>query len=56
MRSCPQNAIAMDRDTLAVIDYSLCDNCGICATKCPVKTIVDNNNKSEVPEAGKQVS
>ncbi|HHX09798.1 MAG TPA: RnfABCDGE type electron transport complex subunit B [Firmicutes bacterium] len=56
VRSCPQNAISMDRDTLAVIDYSLCDNCGICATKCPVKTIVDNNNKSEVPEAGKQVS
>ncbi|HHW27618.1 MAG TPA: RnfABCDGE type electron transport complex subunit B [Firmicutes bacterium] len=39
VRACPQKAITMDRGTLAKIDYSLCDNCGICSTKCPVKTI-----------------
>lgn len=41
VRSCPQKAISMDKGTLAVIDYSICDNCGICATKCPAKTILD---------------
>lgn len=39
VRACPQKAISMDQGTLAKIDYSLCDNCGICSTKCPVKTI-----------------
>lgn len=41
VKSCPQNAISMDRGTLAKIDYSLCDNCGICASKCPARTIFD---------------
>lgn len=41
VRACPLKCISMDRGTLAKIDYSVCDNCGICATKCPVKTIVD---------------
>jgi electron transport complex protein RnfB len=39
VRACPQKAITMDKGTLAKIDYSICDNCGICSTKCPVKTI-----------------
>lgn len=39
VKACPQNAITMDQGTLAKIDYSICDNCGICSTKCPVKTI-----------------
>jgi Pyruvate/2-oxoacid:ferredoxin oxidoreductase delta subunit len=42
----------MDRDTLAKIDYSICDNCGVCVAKCPMKTIVD----TRLPEAEKQVS
>ena len=28
---------------LAVIDYSKCDNCGLCATVCPKKLIKDSN-------------
>jgi electron transport complex protein RnfB len=52
VRSCPQKAISMDKGTLAKIDYSICDNCGICATKCPVKTIVNEKQA----EAGKEVS
>lgn len=52
VRSCPQEAISMDRDTLAKIDYSICDNCGVCVAKCPMKTIVD----TRLPEAEKQVS
>lgn len=39
-RACPQKAISMDKGTLAKIDYSLCDNCGVCVSKCPVNTIV----------------
>lgn len=51
VRACPQKAISMDKDTLAVIDYSLCDNCGICATKCPMKTIVDRQQPKEDKQA-----
>ena len=43
VRSCPQEAISMDKGTLAKIDYSLCDNCGICATKCPTGAIRDES-------------
>ena len=28
---------------LAIIDYSKCDNCGLCATVCPKKLIKDSN-------------
>jgi Pyruvate/2-oxoacid:ferredoxin oxidoreductase delta subunit len=38
----------MDKGTLAKIDYSLCDNCGICVTKCPVKTIKSYEDRVEV--------
>jgi Na+-translocating ferredoxin:NAD+ oxidoreductase RNF subunit RnfB len=40
VKKCPQDAISMD-DNLAVIDYSKCTNCGICAAVCPTKAIVD---------------
>ncbi|OHE79255.1 MAG: hypothetical protein A2107_04140, partial [Verrucomicrobia bacterium GWF2_62_7] len=36
----PAAALARLRD-LPVIDYSKCTDCGICAQKCPQKTIVD---------------
>ncbi len=47
VRACPQKAIAMDRGTLAKIDYNLCDNCGACVAKCPVKTIQSYDKKAE---------
>jgi electron transport complex protein RnfB len=40
VKKCPVDAIHMD-DNLAVIDYSKCTNCGICAAVCPTKAIVD---------------
>ncbi|HON87817.1 MAG TPA: 4Fe-4S binding protein, partial [Bacillota bacterium] len=48
VKACPQTAISMDKGTLARIDYALCDNCGICATKCPMKTIRDENKDKSV--------
>ena len=47
VRACPQKAISMDRGTLAKIAYDLCDNCGLCVTKCPVKTILSYGKKAE---------
>ena len=40
VKVCPVKAISMDKQTLARIDYSLCNNCEVCVSKCPVKTIV----------------
>jgi electron transport complex protein RnfB len=40
VKRCPQGAISMD-DNLAVLDHSLCTNCGICAAVCPTHAIVD---------------
>ena len=40
VKKCPVEAISM-QDDLAVIDYSKCTNCGVCAALCPTKTIVD---------------
>ena len=36
---------------LAVIDYTKCDNCGLCATVCPKRLIKDSNVEKlgEVP-------
>ena len=39
---CPKGAITVTNN-LAVIDYSKCDNCGLCATVCPKKLIKDSN-------------
>ncbi len=42
-KNCPHGAIKVIGDSIgsiAVIDYDLCDNCGICVEKCPSKTIV----------------
>ena len=38
---CPREAITVDHN-LAVIDYSKCDNCGLCATVCPKHLIKDS--------------
>lgn len=38
-RVCPTGAIKV-RDNCAEIDYGLCTNCGACAEKCPVHTII----------------
>lgn len=37
-KQCEAGAIRMENN-LAVIDYSLCTNCGKCAAKCPAKVI-----------------
>jgi len=36
---CPSGAIKVENN-LAVIDYTLCTNCGLCAENCPVKCIL----------------
>ena len=41
-KNCPSGAIKVI-DNLATIDYSLCTNCGICATVCPVHCIHEGN-------------
>ena len=42
VKVCPKGAITLEKN-LAVIDYSKCDNCGLCATVCPKKLIKDSN-------------
>ncbi len=39
VKVCPQECRVMDLGTLAKIDYTLCQNCGICSGRCPVKVI-----------------
>ena len=39
-KNCPVGAIKVN-DNCAVIDYSLCTECGICVEKCPKKIIVN---------------
>jgi len=41
VKKCPSDAIHMEED-LAVIDYSKCTNCGVCAAVCPTHAIVDD--------------
>ena len=40
--ACPKDAITVEKN-LARIDYTKCDNCGLCATVCPKKLIKDSN-------------
>ena len=40
VKICPLDAIRIENN-LAVIDYSICDSCGLCATVCPRHLIVD---------------
>ena len=37
--ACPKNAISFDENLQAVIDKSLCINCGLCAKACPYSAI-----------------
>ena len=37
---CPDNAIKIDKEGKATIDYDFCKGCGICARECPVKCII----------------
>ncbi|MBR6003258.1 MAG: 4Fe-4S binding protein, partial [Lachnospiraceae bacterium] len=39
-KNCPKGAVTVT-DFNATIDYSLCENCGACAEKCPKKSIVN---------------
>ena len=34
---CPENAIIIDGDKIAGINYDYCKGCGICVNECPVK-------------------
>ena len=38
LKICPHDAIRIEKN-LAVIDYSLCTSCGLCAAVCPKKLI-----------------
>ena len=38
-------------DGVAVIDYSLCKNCGLCAQKCPKNVITGKRPVQPKPEA-----
>ena len=38
MRNCPNQAIFL-KDNVAVIDYTKCNGCGTCVSKCPKKAI-----------------
>lgn len=40
-KNCPTQAIKVENN-LAVIDYSLCTSCGLCAEKCPKKIIISS--------------
>jgi electron transport complex protein RnfB len=39
VKACPQQAIYMEHETLARIDYDKCDNCGECTKVCPTMAI-----------------
>ena len=39
-KNCPHDAVHVI-DNCAVIDYSKCENCGICVEKCPRNLIVN---------------
>ncbi len=41
--SCPKEAIREDNG-LVILDYDLCDNCGICIENCPFGSIFRNEN------------
>jgi RnfABCDGE-type electron transport complex B subunit len=41
-KTCPNGAIKVENN-VAVIDYSLCTNCGECVKACPVKCIHEGN-------------
>lgn len=45
-KACPSDAIHVV-DNLAVIDYSKCTSCGLCAQKCPRKLIRDSKLNKE---------
>jgi pyruvate ferredoxin oxidoreductase delta subunit len=34
---CPENAIIVDGEKIAGINYDYCKGCGICVNQCPVK-------------------
>jgi len=34
---CPENAIIIDGEKIAGINYDYCKGCGICVNECPVK-------------------
>ncbi|AFH42318.1 4Fe-4S binding protein [Fervidicoccus fontis] len=46
---CPVNAIRVEKDTGATINYEYCKGCGICMNVCPVKAI------TMVPEQSSEV-
>ena len=39
VEACPQNAISPDKEKGIVIDYSICDGCGIAVDVCPGKAL-----------------
>gem|GEM_PF-1964788 len=37
---CPNKAIALNGDNLAIVDSRLCNNCGDCISICPTEAIL----------------
>jgi heterodisulfide reductase subunit A len=40
LRTCPYDAIFIDREGLAEVNMAKCRGCGICTAECPAKAIV----------------
>ena len=49
-KTCPNGAIKVENN-LATIDYSKCDNCGLCATVCP-KHLIKDSKVETLPDPG----
>lgn len=43
LRACPVDAIIMDENKQAAIDYSKCISCGACTKNCPFGAITDRS-------------
>ena len=49
MASCPYGAIALNKNSVAVVDPAICIGCGLCTTICP-RHLISLQEKSDVDE------
>lgn len=54
LRSCPVDAITMDENKQAAINYEKCISCGACTSNCPFGAITDRSSIVAVIHAFKQ--